>query len=418
MKIGYFTNIYPKTSHTFIRREIKALESMGFEVVRLALHQSPDPHVNTEDILEDKVTTHLLSRSNRLPLLKWAFLGVLSSPWRFLTTTFGYAFRRENSLATFLKSFAYGMEAIALKHLSRRLELEHIHVHFGMNPATVGLLMRRMGGPPFSFTVHGPSDFDAPRELALREKVEAAEFVVAISNYCVAQLRRWAQIKHWHKIHIIGCTIDDAFLAGKPIISNTGELLFVGRLAPQKGLMTLIEAIGIAAERGSPAQVRLVGDGPLRSEIEQRVKELGLGGRVQLLGWRSEEEIRTLLAESSGFLLPSYGEGLPVVIMEAMAASRPVITTYIAGVPELVVEGVNGWLVPPADVHALAKAIQEFAVASAEELNALGTSARERVMTRHVVDTEIPKLARLFESSAPRPSDAEGRYGPSVGISP
>jgi colanic acid/amylovoran biosynthesis glycosyltransferase len=184
-----------------------------------------------------------------------------------------------------------------------------------------------------------------------------------------------------------------------PQAAPTGgpHLVAIGRLSEQKGFSVLVEAIALAAPRHPGLRLVLVGDGPLRPALETAIVKNGLGGVISLAGWQDEAGVRAALAQAQALILPSFAEGLPVVVMEAMAAGRPVIATAIAGVPELVEQGKNGWLVPAGDPAALAAAIDEMAATPAKTRTAMGRAARVRVMARHDIDHEAAKLAALIE---------------------
>jgi glycosyltransferase involved in cell wall biosynthesis len=275
--------------------------------------------------------------------------------------------------------------------------VQHVHAHFGTNPAELAMLMRAMGGPSYSFTVHGPEEFDKPLALHLAEKMRRAAFVVAVSSFGASQLRRWVESTHWSKIRVVHCGLDDAFHAGAPASPPTGNrLVCVGRLCEQKGQLLLVMAAAALARRGRDFQLVLAGDGEMRGEIEALVAQLGLRDRVRITGWLSSQAVRQEILESRAMVLPSFAEGLPVVIMEAMALRRPVLSTYVAGIPELVRPGENGWLVPAGDVDQLADAMDAILALPSPELAVMGARGRERVVQRHSVTTEARKLAAHF----------------------
>ena len=170
----------------------------------------------------------------------------------------------------------------------------------------------------------------------------------------------------------------------------------IGRFSEQKGQLLLIEAMAEVARRGVDARLVLVGDGELRRPIERAISLAGIGDRVTLTGWLDESGVRRELESAHALVLPSFAEGLPMVVMEAMVTARPVIATWIAGVPELVQDGRTGWMVPAGDVGALVDAITELATASDDKLRRMGTTGRARVLMRHNIDVEAGKLAALF----------------------
>jgi glycosyltransferase involved in cell wall biosynthesis len=279
---------------------------------------------------------------------------------------------------------AYWLEAAWLVRRFDRLGTEHVHAHFGTNPAAVAAISLAWGGPPFSFTVHGPDEFDAPLELSLGRKIARAKFVAAISSYGRSQLMRWSQPSQWHKIEVIRCGVDGAFLETpeEPVRADSTEFLCVARLSAQKGLPLLIATCDRLRSQGERFTVTIIGDGDLRSELEAEIRQRKLEDNVFLAGICTSAEIRERLLRARAFVLPSFAEGLPVVIMEALALARPVVTTAIAGIPELV-DNKCGWVVPAGSEEALADAMSQALRVSAEELRAKGRVGRERVHRLH-----------------------------------
>jgi glycosyltransferase involved in cell wall biosynthesis len=296
-----------------------------------------------------------------------------------------------------LRHLAYFVEACFLLGVVRRQGVEHMHVHFGTNPTAVARLIRCLGGPRYSFTVHGPDEFDAPRQLDLAGKVADAAFVVAISDYGAAQLRRWVPLDHWPKIQVVHCTVgEDFFREARPIDPASETLVCVGRLCPQKGHLVLIDALARLVSDGVDARLVLAGDGELRQIIEQRIRELDLLDRVEITGWIDEAEVRRRILAARALVLPSFAEGLPMVLMEALALGRPVISTYVAGIPELVRPGENGWLVPAGNVVQLAAALRSVLTTPADVLDAMAQAGRACVQERHSTVAEGARLERLF----------------------
>jgi len=400
MRIAYFINQYPKVSHTFIRREIQALERRGIEVLRFAARTVPGELVDPEDKRELLRTEALLGVGYAAFIRAFAWIA-LRRP-RCLCDAFWAAVQLgRRSDAGIFRHLIYLLEACLLTHKAFAANIKHIHAHFGTNSAAVVLLVRKLGGPTYSITVHGPEEFDMPRALSLALKVENASFTIAISAFCRSQLYRWIEPMHWPRIHEVHCALDPAHLgAGVAIapIKDTAEFLCIGRLAPEKGQLILLQALKILVGQGLDVHVTFAGDGPLRSLLENAVKEWGLEARVTFAGWVDEARINELLRNCRALVLSSFAEGLPVVLMEALAMGRPAISTCVAGIPELIEHGKSGWLVPPADVALLATAMREAYFASPERLTEMGLEGRKRVIDRHNVDREAEKLHKLFES--------------------
>ncbi|GMW02437.1 MAG: colanic acid biosynthesis glycosyltransferase WcaL [Candidatus Hydrogenedentota bacterium] len=394
-RIAYLTTEYPKVSHTFIRREIQGLERSGYSILRASIRKAgavADP----QDKAEQEKTVYCLADS-LAPVMVRAALELMRSPvsaLRALRVTCSMSRRSERGL---LRHLAYWLEAAWFAGLLRRHRIDHVHVHFGTNAAAVARLAHLLGGPTYSMTIHGPSEFDAPIGLSLGDKMKDAAFTVAISDFCASQLRRWAQYQEWGKIEIVHCTVGEDWLtAATPIPEHADSIVFVGRLNEQKGPLFLVDAFGLAVERGLKGSLIIVGDGELRDEVEARIDARGLRDRIYVTGWQSESEVREHLLRSRALILPSFAEGLPVVIMEALALGRPVISTYIAGIPELVRPGKCGWLVPAGNVESLCDAIMQAMEETADKLSEMGSIGRKLVEESHLTETEVRKLDALF----------------------
>jgi glycosyltransferase involved in cell wall biosynthesis len=263
------------------------------------------------------------------------------------------------------------------------------------------MLVHELGGPRWSFTAHGPEEFDKAKFIALPDKIRRADFVVAVSSFGRSQLFRNVSHDHWHKIKVVHCGIEPAFYehaSAQPGAER--RLICVGRLCEQKGQLLLIEAARRLSDRGTRIELVLAGDGEMRGDLETLIARYGLEKQVRITGWISSDQVRDEILAARALVLPSFAEGLPVVIMEAMALRRPVISTYVAGIPELVVPGEHGWLVPAGDVEALASAMQASLDASPQTIARMGVAARERVLERHNVDKEAGKMVGLFQRNA------------------
>ena len=396
LRIAYFVNQYPKVSHSFIRREIQALERQGCQVLRIALRGWRDETVDEEDQAERARTKYVLDRGFMVLMFAMAKTFAVS-PVRFASAFFlamRMGWRSERSL---IYHVAYLAEACRMLPWLAAHKASHVHAHFGTNSAEVVMLAHQLGGPPYSFTVHGPEEFDKPNAIGLGEKIRRAAFVVAISSFGRSQLYRWVEHAHWTKIHVVHCGLEPAFHEVAPVpIPALPRLVCVGRLCEQKGQLLLIEAVHRLAVKGVEIELLLAGDGEMRAEVEALINQFGLSERVKITGWISSGEVRRQLFAARGLVLPSFAEGLPVVIMEAMALRRPVLTAYVAGIPELVRSGENGWLVPAGSIDALAEAMEEFVTCPLDKLTRMGEAARQRVLERHSIDVEATKLKALF----------------------
>jgi len=399
MNIAYLVNQYPKISHSFIRREILALERQGYKVQRLAVRGWKDELRDEDDVRERALTRYVLqdgALAMALDVLRMA----VKRPGRFaraLGLACKIGLRADRPLPLHL---IYLAEACRIVPWMAAHGARHLHAHFGTNSTEVAMLANMLGGPAYSFTVHGPEEFDKPELLWLGEKIRRSAFVVAVSSFGRSQLFRWAAYADWAKVQVVHCGIDPGFHAVPPQPSPAApRLVCVGRLCEQKGQMLLVRAVQAVVAKGIPIHLVLAGDGEMRPELEALIAANNLGSHISITGWINGDQVREEMLAARAMVLPSFAEGLPVVVMEAMALRRPVLTTYIAGIPELVRHGETGWLFPAGDVDALAAALEACLAASPAELEAMGEAGHGRVLARHAVDTEAAKLAQLMRQS-------------------
>jgi glycosyltransferase involved in cell wall biosynthesis len=394
--IAYLINQYPKVSHSFIRREILALERLGLEVQRWASRGWDADCPDEADRVEQRRTRYLMGGGGKVLAFALVRVGFDRPLALFKALMLAWQCSR-CSERPWPVHLAYLAQACVALKWAQDSATTHVHAHFGTNPAEVAMLLAELGGPPFSFTVHGPEEFDKPSALHLAEKLQRATFTVAISSYGRSQLFRWAPASAWPKVKVVHCGLDAQFMQPAATTVPTGvRLVCVGRLCEQKGQLLLVQAAARLMGEGIHFGLVLAGDGEMRSEIETLVQQLGICAHVRITGWIGGEQVLAELQSARALVLPSFAEGLPVVIMEAMALGRPVISTYVAGIPELVVDGENGWLVPAGDVEALIDAMRTCLAASPERLEAFGNAGRQRVLQRHDIEREATKLALLF----------------------
>jgi len=392
VRLAYLCNLYPAVSHSFVRREIEAVERLGHEVHRFSVRQARADLKDPADRGEAERTEAVLGQGI-LRLLLTAFVLLVSRPVRAVHSIAAAGRLSGPGWRSKLRHVAYWLEAAWLARRLQGLKVDHLHAHFGTNPAAVAAIAHAWGGPRFSFTVHGPDEFDAPTALSLGAKIHAARFVAAISSYGRSQLMRWSSPEDWRKIGVIRCGLDRSFLdaAPQPISAESTEFVCVGRLSAQKGLPLLIAACDRLRAGAEAFTLTIVGDGEMRAELEAEIARRSLDGIVTLAGIRTAEAIREHLGRARAFVLPSFAEGLPVVIMEALALERPVISTAVAGIPELV-DDRCGWLIPAGSEDALVDAMRTALHASAKLLSAKGAVGRKRVLAMHDADANAGLL--------------------------
>jgi glycosyltransferase involved in cell wall biosynthesis len=396
--IIYLVNQYPAVSHTFIRREIRALEDLGATIIRQAM-RAQSGLVDTLDKAERERTEYLLEKPADLPV---AFAAASFRPRRMLPALAAMAGMMHRSDRPPHLHLIYLLEACELARRIQRHGAGHIHAHFGTNPAEVAMLAAEIAGVSFSFTVHGHDEFDKPEFLGLRRKMAAARFVATVSDYGRAQLMRWCRPEDRQKIHVIRCGLD---FRQEPTEStgtgarHLGRFVCVGRFCQEKAQNIFVEALAELRRKGRDVEGVLVGDGPSRPEIEALAAARGLGGHVRFAGWLSGQDVLKEMRAARALVVSSFAENLPVVITEAMAARRPVVATSIAGIPEIVVPGRTGWLAPPGAPEKLAGAMESCLDLPADGLAEMGELGRAFVQEHHDIHTEARKLLALFPAS-------------------
>jgi glycosyltransferase involved in cell wall biosynthesis len=391
VNIAYLMNAYPMTSTTFIRREIEALESLGLRIHRHAVRTWAGKLVDPRDIAE-KAQTHYLLAGNVLGLIAASIREVFCNPRGLMRASVIWIKLLKNSGGGLVKHIAYLMQAAYFRQLAQSEHINHVHVHFATNATAVALLSRMMGGPSYSFTVHGPDELIDPEKLSFGIKIRHAAFVVAISNYCKNELLRAAPAGHCDKIIIARCALaleefDDAHVVN----GNSQMFVCVGRLCPQKGQVLIPRAAAELRNDFPNLKIVLAGDGESRPAVEAAIAAYGVADMIELRGWVANSDVLDLVKKSRALLLPSYAEGLPVVIMEALASGRPVISTTIAGIPELVDDSC-GWLFPAGDQEALVTAIRAALECAPTVLARMGEAGRDRVVRLH----DRRELAKLL----------------------
>lgn len=397
-RIAMFTNAYPSISHSFIRNEISALERQGIDVVRITVRGSSAAAIDPADQAEAQITHRLLG-GPRGQLASAVLARMRKAPARFLSAL-RLTLSEPQRAAGPLRNIAYLVEACRLAEIAEARGASHIHAHFGTNPAAIARLAARLSDLSFSMTVHGPDEFDAPALLHIGAKIADASFVVAISDFGRSQLMRWSKVADWPKIAVVRCGVAPAFCeqtsAGKA--AHAAPLFVcVARLSAQKGLPVLLEAAAILA-RDESFELRIVGDGDLRPQLEAGIAQHDLERCVRLLGWLPADGVRREISGARALVLPSFAEGLPIVLMEALALGRPVIATAIAGMPELI-DAQTGWVVRAGSADALAQAMRQALHADPGQLAAMGAVGRQRVQRDHDIDRNAARLADLLRAA-------------------
>jgi glycosyltransferase involved in cell wall biosynthesis len=406
--VAYLTGDYPKVSHTFILREVESLRAAGLEVITCSIRKPREGEFKGPEELRALAETFYVIAAARNPLRLLAAHGraFVRSPGKWFATLALAIRMRSPGLKAFLWQLFYFLEAGVLAGHLRANNARHLHNHFGNSSCSVAVLAAELAGVPFSFTEHGPAIFFEVERWALGEKIARAKFVVAITHFCRSQLMLFSAPEYWGKITIVHCGVTLSAYSRKPPGEFGKRVAFVGRLDPVKGALLLIEAMAEVLKAHPDATLTLAGDGPARAPAEARAAKLGIQGAVHFAGFMSQGQVADLLATSDMLVLPSFAEGLPVVYMEALASRIPVIATRVAGVQELVEDGVTGYTVPPGDVATLAARMVRL-MDNPETAQAMGEAGRKAVEQGFDIAKEGAWLAEIFRNGG-----AGGRLRP------
>lgn len=396
--VAYLTGEYPRATDTFIQREVAALRALGVTVETCTVRPTaPAHHVGAEQAAEAAATWAVQPEALRPWRLLPAHVRLLSAAPRRYAAALALALRSAPpGAAGMVWQLFYFAEAGVLADRLRRRGAFHLHNHFGNSSCSVAMLASALSGVPYSYTLHGPAELFEPMRWRIDLKIARAAFVACISWFARSQGMLFAAQEHWERMHVIHCGVRPA-LYDRPKPPPGARLLFVGRLAAIKGLPTLFEALALLRDARPDATLTLIGDGPEREALRRTAERMGLGPAVSFAGYRSQDEVAAALAEADVFVLPSFAEGVPVVLMEAMASCVPVVATRVGGVAELVEDGVSGFLAPPGDVGTLADRIARLLDDPALRVR-MGEAGRAMVTAAFDAETEAARLLALLRA--------------------
>ena len=399
--IGYLSSVYPALSHTFIFREIQALRALGLEVKTASIRLTEDLDRMTGEERDEFGRTHYVNDTPYARLFA-AHLRLLALKPRGYFRALGYAVGlRKKGPVPLWKLMAYFAQAGLLMDWMRREQICHLHVHFGNPPATAAMIAAHAGAAPFSLSIHGPDIFNDEGPSLLAEKIDKAVFVRCISHFCQSQVMRLTAFSQWSKLHIVRCGIDVHAFGPCPLPGNAVlEVVCVGRLVSAKGQYVLLQACDELRRRGVRLHATFLGDGPERPALEAAAAQLGLKEMVTFAGAVGQDLVHSHLNGADIMVLPSFAEGLPVVLMEAMAKEVPCISTRIMGIPELIEDGVNGFLAPASDWHTLADKM-ELLLGNPALCSEFGRNGRRTVMEKYDMNTNGRAMRDLFARYVP-----------------
>lgn len=398
----YVVSVYPAVSHTFIQREILALRGLGVTVHTVGLRRSDATHLLTATDRSEYGRTRTVRPASMVSLVRSHLRALLADPARYFTTALSAA-GEGTGLKDRARRLGYFVQAAVLWNWCRELEVSKLHAHFERPAADVAMLTVRMAGPgrgwSWSFTAHRPEGYMDDRR-GLARKVREADFVVCVSHYGRSQLMGLVAREHWDKLEVIRCGIDvDLFAREQPHKTTAHTILTVARLEPVKGHAVLFEALASLRSDGLDVWAVVVGDGSQRASLEELAEAIGIAAHVEFMGSLGQDVIRQRYEEADVFCLPSFDEGVPVVLMEAMAMGLPVIASRVAGVPELVQDGVSGALVSPGTATELANALKGVLQSDVRQRSSMGSAGRARVSSIFDCDSSAEALRELFANT-------------------
>jgi colanic acid/amylovoran biosynthesis glycosyltransferase len=403
--LAYLVSQYPMLSMIFIIREVMQLRAMGFHIDVASINDADrSPKGLTADELSEAQRTHYVLAQGAVKALASHLLVFLSAPSAY-ARGLALAWRLGPwDLKRVFKNIVYFTEALMVGRWMKQIGQTHLHVHLGSQAATVGLFAREVFGVGYSITVHGPDEFyDAPGQY-LTQKVMAADFIVCISHFARSQLMKLSPYEHWHKLHVSRLGVDPAVFAPRQAQRDPGqafEVLCVGRLTPAKGQHLLVDAAKRLLDQGRRIHLRVVGAGTDAESLQAHVRVSGLQSHVTFEGAVNQDRIRDLYARADCFCIPSFAEGIPVVLMEAMAMGIPCVSTHITGIPELIRHGETGLLAAPSDVKGLAENIA-LLMDQPELVQRMATQARAKVMADYDLARNVDSLAGIFTANVGR----------------
>ena len=394
--LAYLVSRYPAISHTFILREVLGLRALGLRI-EVASINPPDRELEamTAEELGEAQHTYCVKEhgaQGALRALRWAICTRPIALCRTLLAAaqFGRGFKR-------LYALTYAIEATMVGRWMERQGLRHLHVHFGNEGAAVGLLVKTLNRTGFSLTIHGPDEFDDVAGQRIAQKIAAADRVVCISQFARSQLMRLSDPVHWTKLDLCRLGIDLVRFtpAQTPRTPGPVRLLSVGRLAPAKGQLLLIQACAELLHRGLDFKLTIVGEGSQRTRLEACADDLGLRNQIHFAGALNQGEVQAELRQADVFVLPSLAEGIPVVLMEAMASGVPCISCPVNGIPELIAHEHSGLFAAPGDVASLAVQLERL-IRNAGLRGELARAGRLQVQSAFNFMANLGQLARIF----------------------
>ena len=395
--ITYVVSQYPAISHTFILGEVNGIESVGIDV-QVASINKPDRSYEKLTPIEktayNKTTFVKSTLKRKLPI--YLFKSLIFYPkgfFRSLVCALQSGIRYPH---TFMHHIAYWLEAMVVADIVKKNNSEQLHAHFSTQGCTVAMLTAELVGIPFSITVHGPDEFYQVNEQHLEKKFAAANFIICISDFAKSQVMKYTAFTDWDKLYVNNLGVDTDLFRPTKKNNSVPILLCVGRLCNAKAQGVLIQAAKVLNQRNIAFEVHFVGDGPDKASLENFAVKNQLNDKIKFLGKVNHDQVQLLQREADIFVIPSFAEGIPIVLMEAMASGTPCVTTHITGIPELFTHRQDGILVRPGNVEMLADVLDEL-IHDKELRDKLSKAALNTVQENWSIHKSNARLAELFK---------------------
>jgi len=394
LSLAYITTDFPVLSHTFISREVNGLEKLNVDIKHLSIH-TPDPSEISSEDAHFKNHVFYIFPLNKLAFIKAHFEFLLRMPAKYFYWMYYVVSRRETKFIDRIRCFYHFAEAIYLAKEVEQQHIKHIHAHFFQGNATIAMIISKLLGTTYSITAHG-SALLIDRILN-KEKIEHAKFIISISQYNKNFMLK-VDPSCDNKVFVVHCGLNpNKFLPAPPRKNQVFTLLAIGRMVWEKAYTYLIETCRILRDEGIEFRCLLIGDGPERNTLEKLIEQHDLWQHIELLGVVLQERIQEYYNQADAFILTSVSEGIPVVIMEAMSKELPIIASDITGIPELVEEGVSGYLVPSKQPQAYADAVKKL-IENPEQRIEMGKKGREKIQAEFDIEKNIQQLYEIYHT--------------------
>jgi glycosyltransferase involved in cell wall biosynthesis len=400
--MAYLISRYPAISHTFILREILELKKLGFQIQTASVNL-PDnsQEMMGPDELGEMQSTYYLKKDGVWGAVQ-GHMFFFFSPLTYLKGLIAALKFGQFEIKKTLFGFFYFTEALMIKRWMRKNNTHHLHVHFATAAANIALILKAISSVSISMTIHGPDEFYDVEGQKLVEKIEMSDFLICISSFAKSQVMKFSKFKDWRKFDICPLGVNRPLLKQQSVDQSEPKtdvftILCVGRLTKAKGQHVLIEACSMLRDKGKNFKLVMVGHGPDELSLKATVKELGLDNHVVFTGAQNQLQVAQWYSVSDAFVLPSFAEGVPVVLMEAMASKVPCVTTRITGIPELIRDGIEGILVTPSDAYELSDAIASL-MEDQSLCFELAEAAYTTVSKKYDLQTNVARLSQIFKT--------------------